>query len=33
VKYRWLVGAPKKMIDKEYPKWQAKYSPQYSALD
>ncbi len=33
IKYRWLVGAPAKMLSKEYPKWQAKYSPQYSALN
>lgn len=32
-KYSWLVTSPGKLMEKDYPKWQAKYSPDLNILE
>lgn len=32
-KYSWVVTSPGKMFKNDYPKWQAKHSPDFNALD
>jgi len=31
-KYSWLVGTPQSLLEKDYPAWQKKHSPDVNAL-